>query len=434
MKALLAYITCRISHFLLKFVNRGGSLPGDLALKIDKDILKKIHYPKQVILVTATNGKTSTTNLIANILKKAGKKVIYNHKGDNLIYGITSLLLTNCSFKLKVKADVAVIEVDEITLSNIAQDIKATHILINNFFRDQLDRSGEMENVVTRIEKALKNFEGTLILNQDDPSVIRIQDTALNARILSYHLEENEYCKKISTEASEGKFCPRCSKRLNYEYYQYSHIGKFSCECGFGQKKANFNAKIIDIKSGSFIWENTKFQSSNPSLYHIYNNLAALALCEDLNINHQISKEVITSFEMSLGRNEKMNLKDKTALLNLVKNPTGCNEIIKMINQNENKKTILFVLNDNPQDSRDVSWIWDVDFESLNNVSKMICSGKRAYEIALRIKYGELNCEIQVETEISSAVNQLALSDGELYVLATYTALPVVRKELKSWS
>lgn len=434
MKTLLAYLICRISYFLLKLIHRGGSLPGELALKIDKNILKKIKYPKQVILVTATNGKTSTTNLIANILKKAGKKVIYNHKGDNLVFGITSLLLTNSNFKLEVNADVAVIEVDEITLSNIARDIKASHILINNFFRDQLDRSGEMENVVSRIENALVDYNGTLILNHDDPSVIRIKDKVNQAKIISYHLNENEWCKTISNEASEGKFCPRCSKRLSYHYYQYSHIGSFECDCGFGKDKPTYYATILDVKNGIFEWNKVSYQSSNPSLYHIYNNLAALSLCEDLKIDAKICAEEIEHFEMSLGRNEKINLKEKTTLLNLVKNPTGCNEMIKMINQDENLKTVLFVLNDNEQDSRDVSWIWDVDFESLSNLDKLICSGKRAYEIALRMKYGGMNCEIEVVEEISSAVKTLYHGNGNLYVLATYTALPVVRKEMLSWN
>ncbi len=434
MKALLAYFVCRISRFFLGLIRRGGSLPGELALKIDKNILRKIKYPKQVVLVTATNGKTSTTNLIAQILQKTGKKVIYNHKGDNLIFGITSLLLSNANWKLEVKSDIAVIEVDEITLANIAPDIQATHVLINNFFRDQLDRSGEMENVVSRIEKALENYEGTLILNQDDPNVLRIKDRVTKSRIITYHLNKTEMSKLTSIEASEGKFCPRCAQRLSYDFYHYSHIGKFQCSCGFGQNIPTYQSQIVDMKKGIFEFNHINYQSSNSSLYHIYNNLAALSLCEDLGVDQTIADEVISTFEMSLGRNEKIVLKEKVGLLNLVKNPTGCNEIIKMINQDEQAKTLLFVLNDNEQDSRDVSWIWDVDFESLSNLGKVICSGKRAYEIALRMKYGGIKCEIEVVEEISNAIKTLYHSNGSLYVLATYTALPVVRKEMMSWS
>lgn len=435
MRAFLAYSVCRISHFLLKLLKRGGSLPGELARKVDKNILKKLKYPQDIILVTATNGKTSTTNLIAQILKNAGKKVIYNQKGDNLIEGITTLFLTNATLGLQVKADVVVIEIDEITFAKYKNEIPANYILINNFFRDQLDRSGEMENIITNIEKALINYDNTLILNQDDPNVYRISLKAQKANILTYHLEQNATSALISKEASEGKFCPKCSSKIAYEYYQYSHIGKYHClNCDFGNHTADINGSNIDVVAGTFYVDEKLYQPSSNSLYNMYNCLAAITLTKKLNIPYAVVENTIHNFELTMGRNETIVLNNKNCVLNLVKNPTGCNEILKAINQNTNKKTILFALNDNEQDSRDISWIWDVDFEMLKNVDEIICCGTRANEIALRIQYGFIDTKIVVFETIEKAVDYLAQANNNLYALATYTALPKVRKEIYIWS
>lgn len=435
MRAFLAYSVCRIASFLLKLVKRGGSLPGELARKVDKNILKKLKYPQDIILVTATNGKTSTTNLIAEVLKNAGKKVIYNHKGDNLIKGITTLFLTNATLGLRIKADVVVIEIDEITLAKYKHEIPANYILINNFFRDQLDRSGEMETVIANIEKALVDYNHTLILNQDDPNVYRIALKTPKAKVITYHLDQNATSALISKEASEGKFCPECHGKIVYEYYQYSHIGKYRCpNCGFGNQAAEIEGKTIDAISGTFYVDDKVYQPTINGLYHIYNCLACITLTKQLEIAYPIVANTIHTFELAMGRNETILLNEKKCVLNLVKNPTGCNEILKTINKSSAKKTLLFVLNDNEQDSRDVSWIWDVDFEMLENVEEIICAGTRANEIALRIKYGFINTKITVFSTVREAVNYLASAENELYALATYTALPKVRKEIYIWS
>ncbi len=431
MRTFLAYLVCKISQKILKLLGRGGSLPGELALKIQPKILEKIQYPKEVILITATNGKTSTTNLIAQTLLKASKKVIYNSKGDNMIFGILTLLITNSNMALEVNADIAVLEIDELTLAKYLPRIPATKVMINNFFRDQLDRSGEMEAVVTKIEDSLLHYKNTLILNQDDPNVLRIKEKATQATVFTYSLNENIESSKISHEASEGKFCPVCHHKIKYEYYQYSHIGKFKCEnCGFGNCQPYKTGQLIN---NQLIVDNNTYQLNNNNLYHVYNCLAVITIADLLNIDFNIVFNTIKSFKIELGRNEIITVKGKPCLLNLVKNPTGCNEILKMISKDHNQKVILFVLNDNEQDSRDVSWIWDVDFEKLNNIKKIICSGKRAYEIALRFKYSAIQTEIIVIENYEDAIKTFVEHDT-LYALATYTALPNVRKELLRWN
>lgn len=435
MKKILAYLTCNFSLWILKLFKRGGSLPGELALKIDNNILQKVKFPKDVILVTATNGKTTTTNLIAQTLMHTGKKVIYNHKGDNLIYGITTLILSNCDLRLNVKADIVVIEIDELSLARHLHQIPANFVIVNNFFRDQLDRSGEMETVVSRIENALKNYTGALILNQDDPNVLRLKNQSEHANVFTYHLTCNSLSSEVSHEASEGKFCPICHARIQYDFYQYSHLGQYNCpQCGFGKNIPSVIGENIDVENGIFEVNGIKYQSSNANLYHLYNCLAVITLSQQLGIDSSIVVKSIRDFKLALGRNEVIALAGKPCTLNLVKNPTGCNEILKAIKKDTNSKSILFALNDNPQDSCDVSWIWDVDFEMLDNVSQVICCGQRAYEIALRIKYGGLKCRIVVKDSFSEAVDYLKDQEDALYALATYTSLPKVRKEMYTWN
>ena len=167
---LLATIIGKISKFLLKLIHRGGSLPGEIVLRINKDFLKHLKYPKDIILVTGTNGKSTVTNLTYRILSNSGKKVICNLAGNNLKMGAVSLLLDNMSLTGKVQGDVLLLEVDELSMPRIMEDITPNYIVINNFFRDQLDRAGEMENIVRKIEGCVKDYSGTLILNGDDPS------------------------------------------------------------------------------------------------------------------------------------------------------------------------------------------------------------------------------------------------------------------------
>ena len=246
----------QITHALLQKAGRGGSFPGELALKMDPDFIQKFKMPEIVVLVTGTNGKTTTSNLIAESLRKAGLKVINNRRGDNLNVGIATLLASNANSNYEVQGDAAVIEVDELTLYRQFKNLHPTILVVNNFFRDQLDRAGEMETIIRKIQEVTKDFTGDIILNGDDPNTLRIQDTALKARIHTFSVDRNEVSKDKTDEASEGKFCPRCGKPLKYSYYQYSHIGRFICENdGFGTIHPDIEVTAIDYKNETFTVE-----------------------------------------------------------------------------------------------------------------------------------------------------------------------------------
>lgn len=424
------------THKLLSLFGRGGSLPGSIALRLDKDFIKRFKMPEIVILVTGTNGKTTTSNLIAESLRASGLKVINNHRGDNLNVGIATLLATNADANYVIHADAVVIEVDELTLYRQFDHLHPSHLVVTNFFRDQLDRAGEMETIIRKIMAVTKDFTGTLILNGDDPNVLRLKDNAEKAKTLLFSVGKNEESLLETNEASEGKFCPRCGNRLHYDYYQYSHIGRFNCpKDHYGEIAPDIFVEKVDKEKGTFIVNNTEFHSFINALYAIYNCASVLCVMKSLNLDLSNADKVFRTYSLKEGRNEEFNL-NKPCIINLIKNPTGANEVMKEINSHEEDKMICIFLNDNDQDGHDISWIWDAHFERLNqkNIREIVCSGLRAYDMALRLKYEGLEDKIKVIEDSVKAVHYLNEANMNSYIMCTYTALhatrAILRKEL----
>lgn len=421
----------KMIHFVLSKLGRGGSLPGTIALKMDADILKKFKMPKMVIVVTGTNGKTTTSNLIVESLKQANIKVIGNRKGDNLKEGIVTLLCANSNLKYEVQAEAVVLEIDELTVMRVFKDLHVTTFVVNNFFRDQLDRAGEMETIVRRIESVLDDYNGHLILNANDPNVARLADSAAVAQLHYYGVSKNDVSKETTNEASEGKFCPHCHKPLHYDYYQYSHIGKFSCDCGFGTMAVECNVDSIDYQNETFMLNGQEFHSFQNAIYAIYNCAAVLCTMKVNGIDLKYANHVFKTFTMNKGRNETFDLNGHCRL-NLVKNPTGANEVMKAIMNDRDDKNVFIILNDHDQDGRDVSWIWDAHFDLLldEHTKRILCGGSRAYDMALRLKYeGYENVEV-CET-IEDGILKLKESSENAYVIATYTALQTTRNIIR---
>lgn len=421
------------THKLLSLFGRGGSLPGSIALKLDKDFIKRFKMPEIVILVTGTNGKTTTSNLIAESLRASGLKVINNHRGDNLNVGIATLLATNADANYVIHADAVVIEVDELTLYRQFDHLHPSHLVVTNFFRDQLDRAGEMETIIRKIMAVTKDFTGTLILNGDDPNVLRLKDNAEKAKTLLFSVGKNEESLLETDEASEGKFCPRCGNRLHYDYYQYSHIGRFNCpKDHYGEIAPDIFVEKVDKEKGTFIVNNIEFHSFINALYAIYNCASVLCVMKSLNLDLSNADKVFRTYSLKEGRNEEFNL-NKPCIINLIKNPTGANEVMKEINSHEEDKMICIFLNDNDQDGHDISWIWDAHFERLNqkNIREIVCSGLRAYDMALRLKYEGLEDKIKVIEDSVKAVHYLNEANMNSYIMCTYTALHATRAILR---
>ena len=430
----LIILFTKILNLLLKlFHKNGGNILGKIALKLNSNILKYFKVNCPVIAVTATNGKTSTNNCIRYTLSQAGYKVISNSEGNNMKTGILSTLLKNSSLTGKIKADFLCFEVDESYVPIIFKDFRLDTLIILNFFRDQLDRNGEVESLILKINEFLKTYNNNLILNNDDPNVARLGlANPNNSNVYYYHADAYSNATKDMLDAGEGKFCPFCKTRLKYEYYQYSHIGKFICpNCNFGDNKIYKTATEIDLDKKVFYVEGIPYYMHNNSIYTVYNNLAIISVCSLYEIDVEIIQDSLKNFSLNNGRLEEVIIKDSPTIINLAKNPTGANVSLRLLNEDSLNKDLLFVLNDNVADGFDVSWIWDINFDKLKNVDRIVTSGTRAYDIAIRIKTSGFNeNKIFAIPNLDDATKKLYETNNKKYVIANYTALQPTRTAL----
>ena len=414
----------------------GGNAPGLVLWTLNKKCLRAFKVDCPIIAVTGTNGKTSVTNYINNIFSQGDKHIITNHQGNNLDTGICSLLLNNCTMTGKVHADYLVLEVDESHVPVVFSQLKLETLVVLNFFRDQLDRNGEVETLILKVKKFVETFDGNLILNGDDPNTYRLGLANPNNKNVRYFsVEKYKYATDKLYEAGEGHFCPDCGTALEYDYYQYSHIGSFHCpKCGFGKKTPYVQFKNVDLSEPSFYVDGEKYYTVNNSIYNMYNLAAVYSAAKVYNIDKDIVRECILNFKVNNGRMEEFRYNNSVLTLNLAKNPVGANMTIRMLNENENPKELLFVLNDNLADGHDVSWIWDINFTIFNNVTRVVTSGTRAYDIAVRIKSSGYDPEkIVVKPDLDQAVESLFSTDGRKYAIANYTAVQPTRAALKKF-
>ncbi len=434
MRNFFIILIMKILHLGLKICGKnGGNFLGKIAYKWNSKIFKYFKINSPIIAVTATNGKTMTNNAIGYALKQAGKKVVSNAEGNNMETGILSTFLKNCTLFGKIKADYIVLEVDEGYVPVVFKDLPLDTLVVLDFFRDQLDRNGEVESLILKINEFLKTYNGNLVLNNDDPNVARLGlANPNNENVYYFSVEKYEYATKEQKEAGEGKFCPFCNTRLEYEYYQYSHIGKFKCpNCNYGDNEIYKLATDINLKKRTFNVDDVTYKIRFNSIYNIYNLTAVITVLSLYNIDTNIVKEALSKFKLDNGRLEELKIRNVPTIINLAKNPTGSNVSLRILNEDDDEKELLFVLNDNIADGFDVSWIWDINFDNLNNVSRIITSGTRAYDIAIRIKTsGFDSSKIEPYLNLHEAVKNLYKTDVKKYVIANYTSLQPTRKEI----
>ncbi|WP_295076249.1 Mur ligase family protein [Ruminococcus sp.] len=437
MKRLLIIIG-KIIVKLLKLMHRNaGNLPGIVLWHLSgHKAVSMFRMDCPIIAVTGTNGKTSVTNCIAQLFERSGKKIIINKEGNNLDTGICSMLLKYCDMSGRVKADMLILETDESHVPVVYSQLKLDTLVVLNFFRDQLDRNGEMETLIQKINGFCKTFEGNLILNGDDPNTARLgRANPGNKNVRYFHAEPYAFATKKIFEASEGRFCPFCGEPLEYDYYQYSHIGKFICKkCGFGSHEPYITAKDIDLEKPVFTADGHTYSPKLNSIYNVYNMTAVAAAAKLYNIDQKVTDSVINSYTVKNGRMENFMLGKSKATLNLAKNPVGANMTLRVMNEMQGEKELLFVLNDNIADGLDVSWIYDINFSIFERVTRVVTSGTRAYDIAVRIKTAGYDpAKIVVRPDLDKAVEELASTEGRKFVIANYTAVQPTRSALKRY-
>ena len=437
MKNFFIILAMKFLNLILKiFHKNGGNFLGKIAFDWNPDIFKYFKVNCPVIAVSATNGKTMTNNCIGYTLKQSGFKVVSNVEGNNMETGILSTILKHCTLTGKIKADYLVFEVDESYIPVVFKDFRLDTLVILNFFRDQLDRNGEVESLILRINDFLKTYEGNLVLNNDDPNVARLGKANPNNKNIKYFsVARYDFATDNIKEAGEGKFCPFCKTKLVYDYYQYSHVGKFKCpNCDFGNNEIYKLATNVNLKERCFDIDDVTYHINGNSIYLIYNYTAVVSVCNIYNISSKIIKKSFSTFALNNGRLEEIEIKGIPTVINLAKNPTGSNVSLRILNEDDDEKELLFVLNDNIADGLDVSWIWDINFDHLNNVSRIITSGTRAYDIAIRIKTSGFPSEkIEPYLDLNEAIKALYKTDVKKYVIANYTSLQPTRHALKQF-
>lgn len=418
----------------------GTNFPGKIALKLDSTILKTISKNYKVILVTGTNGKTTTTNMIYNIFKNEFKntKVISNGSGANLYSGIVTTFIKNYSPRNKQEVKYAIIEVDEANVKFITEYITPRVIAVTNLFRDQLDRYGEVYTTLNKIlEGVSKVPETTLLLNGDESLLGKLE---MPNEIIYYGFNKYENaCTTVNINA-DAKFCKYCKTAYEYNFVTYNHLGHYYCpNCLYERPKLTYGVENIIEKTAesSVITINEDIlRITQPGTYNIYNGLCAYSMAKLFNISQDSITDALGNQESSFGRQESILIDDKELKIILVKNPAGYDEAINTVCLDKDKINLCFMLNDNYADGRDVSWIWDVDFEKMPmlNVDNILVSGIRTYDMAIRLKIAGFSKDKFILCKDFNHVVECikSLPCKTTYILTTYTAMTGFRKYLSS--
>ncbi|HAI20537.1 MAG TPA: DUF1727 domain-containing protein [Clostridiales bacterium UBA8153] len=442
-----------VSKVLIGFshwARRGGSsFPGRVARRLCPQVLTRLARQLRWggIVVSGTNGKTTTSLLLANMLAASGMKVVHNRTGANLTAGVTAAFVQACSWTGRLDADVAVLECDEAALAGVAREVRPLAGVVTNFFRDQLDRYGELEAMVTKVGSGLAevSHQGFVVLNADDPAVAGLAQQ-LAARPVFYGLDDPACAGVGAGEVSDARRCRACGGRLQYKVFYFAHLGLYYCpHCGAERPRPG----ITVTRRESLGPGGSRLEFAAPSgglgaslalpgLYNAYNALAAVACALTMGVAADTVAWALANSASSFGRMEPVVVGGRTVILALIKNPAGCNEVLRTILEGTGDRYLLIAINDLTADGTDVSWLWDVEFEELADMAHrlplVVASGRRGEDMAVRLKYAGLSpAAIVVENRLGDAV-QLALEQvpegGTLHVLPTYTAMLELRRIL----
>ncbi len=451
-RLLAAVTTGKLAGVASRSLGRGGgtALPGLLALKLAPNLVSDLtaQIPGGSILISGTNGKTTTSRMVATILRQWGLRPLHNKSGSNLMRGIATALLGEATLSAMLSADskaVGLFEVDEAVLPQAVKEVKPRIVAIGNLFRDQLDRYGEVDRLSAVWRKTLAELspEAAVVLNGDDPLVADLGRGLCN-QVIYFGIEDERFGQMQLEHAADSKCCPRCGVYYDYGLSFYGHIGHYGCpSCGGQRPEPHIKAKGLEMRGFEgihmeLVTPTAEFEVdlALPGIYNVYNALAATGVAYAMGVPVALIESGLESFTAAFGRAEVVKINGRRACLVLVKNPVGLNAVLRALSAEESSKRVLFVLNDRIADGRDVSWIWDADFERIAGATNLVlCSGLRAEDMALRLKYAGVSDgdALIVERDLGKAL-ELALSHtppGEtLYLLPTYTAMLEVRELL----
>lgn len=425
-------LTISISKFIYRFgklFGRGSSLPGKVALKLDPNILNKLELPEDIIVITGSNGKTSTVQMICNILKRKGYSVGYNKEGSNQTEGVTTMLLNEANLRGKVKKDVLVIESDERYLRHTFKNIKPKYLIITNLYRDQMTRNGHPEHIYNIIKEAITK-DIHLILNSDDP--LSSMYGYKKDKVTYFGINRNVLSKEVNSSVyDDGRYCPNCKHKLVYDYYNLSHIGSYYCSnCGYDRIKPQIALTKIDMHTGDIeINEKYCIQMSIRSIFNAYNVLAAFAVAKLMNIKEEDIAEILTNYIIKTDRIQKFNINGHatTILTSKHENSISYNQSLSYIVNEDRDCTVVIIIDEISRKyfTSETSWIWDIDFELLNKscVKKIILAGKYVNDLAIRFEYANIDKNKIVAKENLDDMMQVVKekSIGDIYVVTCFS-------------
>jgi UDP-N-acetylmuramyl tripeptide synthase len=455
----------------LSRLHGGGatSAPGKLLLRLEPDAIAALgsRLANGSALISATNGKTTTATMAASVLARAGLRLVHNQAGANMAGGIATSLLDAAAGRDRINGELGLFEVDELWLARVAAQLQPRVITLCNLFRDQLDRYGELERIAASWQEVVEARPARLVLNADDPLLADLGRERPDA--VYFGVDDDTLALPGMAHAADAKHCRRCGAPYSFDAIYLGHLGHYHCDsCGQRRPSPSVNAHEVTlegVRASSFTLVTPKGEArvalQLPGLYNVYNALAAAALAVALEVPLESIVRGLGEARPAFGRGERVLLSPTTASngagappgaqrelrILLIKNPAGANEILRTLALEPGEHDLLAVLNDNIADGRDVSWIWDADFELLTERVRVVtCSGTRAADLALRLKYAGLDPRrIRLMSDLPRALEQAAADrpheDAPLYALPTYTAMLALRELLvrrgeapSSWS
>ena len=427
MRKFLAIALCKLGRFVGKLVGKGSSLPGKLALKVCPDILSRVQLPAHIIAVTGSNGKTSTVEMIAAILRADGKTVVYNEEGSNQIEGVATLILTHATMGGRVRADVLLIESDERYAAKSFRYFHPTEFVITNLYRDQLTRNGHPEWVYDALLPAVHG-DTELILNADDP--LSSCFARGHEKVKWFGLDQ---CS-ISTDAPtgtyhDGAYCPVCHGPMAYDYVHYNHIGAYRCaKCGHQKPPADYTVTAVDLASGTLsLGGQVSVQLAFRSIYNVYNILAAYAACRECGVPSETAASVLSNYLLKNGRMQTFRLGGRhgTLLTSKHENSIAYDTNLRYIAASGEPCTVLVIVDavSRKYFTSETSWLWDIDFDLLDvpHVREIVLSGRYCNDLAERFSFTGLK-NWRVQPDIAAAAAELKTAGtGEVYAVTCFS-------------
>ena len=430
-------------------IGGGTSLPGMIARRIDPNVLKSVVGTSRAkkIVITGSNGKTTTARMTAAIADADGKRVSQNRTGSNLIQGITSVAVNFADVFGRLDSDVLLFEIDEATIPLAVPEIQPDVVVITNIFRDQLDRYGELYAVANALNKMLEDLpeSATILLNGNDPQVANFGQNA-KAKRLFYGIETKEVGTPVPEQSADIIRCIHCGEDLLYEVAYMSHLGIYRCpNCGYTLPKLDIAVTSVRLASDgegpSRITLRTpqgvmELEIPLPGLHNVYNATVAVGAALAAGFDMDSMQTGLSNIRTAFGRLEKIQADDKTIYLSFVKNPTSFNLILRLIAQHPGNKHLLLAASNTVVDGEDFAWLWDVEVEEIaDRIIDAVCSGNKAEEIAMRLKYAEVPTDKITIVHEREAALDAALKNvepgGTLYIMCGYTPTHEFRRVMQ---